>query len=219
MPHADLSTPSTRTQILKEASRLFNERGYVGASTRAIADAVGIRQQSLSHHFPTKKAILEELLSETLDEPLRVVQQMRAADGSPAARLYAYVRFDVGHLQKSPYVLQGLFGTFLLKDPELVKWYEGASDLYDAVAALVAEGVAVGEFREIDPDSAAAAVGGLVEQTINVWEPYGAEPDVPAFVADFCVSALLRDRTMLAQTRIAAEGFDVTGKDMVLPGS
>ncbi|MBU3749424.1 MAG: TetR/AcrR family transcriptional regulator, partial [Mycobacterium sp.] len=160
---------TTRTRILQEASRLFNERGYHGASTREIAGAVGVRQQSLSHHFPTKRAILEELLAETLDEPLRVVQSMRAADGSPAARLYAYIRFDVAHLQQSPYVLQGLFGTYLLKDPDLVKWYDGASDLYDAVAAIVAEGVAAGEFRDIEPDFAAAAVGALIEQAFSVW--------------------------------------------------
>ncbi len=209
MASGNSAVPATRTQILQEASRLFNERGYLGASTRAIAAAVGIRQQSLSHHFPTKKAILEELLSETLDAPLRVVQQMRAVPGSPAARLYAYVRFDVAHLQKSPYVLQGLFGTFLLKDPDLVRWFQGASDLYDAVAALVAEGVAAGEFREIDADSAAAAVGGLVEQTINVWEPYGTAPNVPSFVADFCVSALLRNPAMLEEVRAAAEAIDI----------
>lgn len=209
MTSAKALTPTTRTQILLEASKLFNERGYHGASTREIAAAVGIRQQSLSHHFPTKRAILEELLGETLDEPLRVVRRMQAAEGSPAARLYAYIRFDVAHLQRSPYVLQGLFGTYLLKDPDLVRWYEGASDLYDTVAALVAEGTAVGEFREINPDFAAGAVGGLVEQTFSVWEPYGTEPDVAGWVADFCLSALLRDPAILEKVRRVADSLDV----------
>lgn len=209
MTSAEALTPTTRTQILLEASKLFNERGYHGASTREIAAAVGIRQQSLSHHFPTKRAILEELLGETLEEPLRVARRMQAAEGSPAARLYAYIRFDVAHLQRSPYVLQGLFGTYLLKDPDLVRWYEGASDLYDTVAALVAEGTAVGEFREINPDFAAGAVGGLVEQTFSVWEPYGTEPDVAGWVADFCLSALLRDPAILEKVRRVADSLDV----------
>ena len=209
MTSAEALTPTTRTRILLEASKLFNERGYHGASTREIAAAVGIRQQSLSHHFPTKRAILEELLGETLDEPLRVVRRMQAAEGSPAARMYAYIRFDVSHLQRSPYVLQGLFGTYLLKDPDLVRWYEGASDLYDTVAALVAEGTAVGEFREINPDFAAGAVGGLVEQTFSVWEPYGTEPDVAGWVADFCLSALLRDPAILEKVRRVADSLDV----------
>lgn len=189
---------------------MFNERGYHGTSTRQIAAEVGIRQQSLSHHFPTKKAILEELLGETLDEPLRVVRKLQEAAGSPAARLWAYVRFDVAHLHESPYVLQGLFGTYLLRDPDLVGWFQRASDLYDAVAAIVAEGTQAGEFREIDPDFAAGAVGGLVEQTFSVWEPYGTGPDVPALVADFCVSALLRNADDLATARRRAASFDVS---------
>ena len=210
MTESALPVTTTRTRILREASRLFNEKGYHGASTREIAGAVGVRQQSLSHHFPTKRAILEELLAETLDEPLRVVQTMRATAGSPAARLYAYIRFDVAHLQQSPYVLQGLFGTYLLKDPDLVKWYDGASDLYDAVAAIVAEGVAAGEFRDIEPDFAAAAVGALIEQAFSVWAVYGIEPTVPGLVADFCLRALLRDPAALDQVREVASTLDLT---------
>lgn len=199
-----LSDTSTRTEILRAASRLFNERGYHGTSVREIADAVGIRKQSVGHHFPTKQSILVELLGETLTVPLRVVQAMRAHRGSPAARLYAYIRFDVAHLLDSPYVLQGLFGTYLLSDPVLLTWYQGASDLYDAVAAIVAEGTGTGEFREIDPDFAAGAVGGLVEQTFSVWEPYGFTVDVPASVADFCLLALLRDGAELDRVRADA---------------
>ena len=58
-----LAAPTTtRERILTEASRLFAERGYDGTSTRQIADAVGIRQPSLFHHFASKQAIMEELL-------------------------------------------------------------------------------------------------------------------------------------------------------------
>lgn len=192
---------TTRAKILVEASRLFKERGYYGASTREIAGAVGIRQQSLKHHFPTKQAILEELLSYTVTDPLRIAQNMQRSKGSPAVRLYAYVHFDVSHLHHAPYSLQGLFGTYLLAEPDLVKWYQCASDIYDAVTSMVSEGVAAGEFREIDPEFAAAAVGALVEQTINVFEQYGANPDVPSLVADFVLSGLLRDSAMLRQVR------------------
>lgn len=201
------SAPSTRTEILREASRLFNERGYHGTSVREVASAVGIRKQSVSHHFPTKQSILEELLGDLLHDPLQFVLFMRDHPGSPAARLWAYVRFDVTHLRDSPYVLQGLVGTYLLKDPTLVKWYQDGSDLYDAVAAIIAQGVSAGEFRDVDPDCAAAAVGGLVEQTFSVWDPYGFKVDVPVFVADFSLSALLRDSAMLDQVKEAARAL------------
>lgn len=208
MTFRTLPDTSTRTEILRAASRLFNERGYHGTSVQEIATAVGIRKQSVGHHFPTKQAILVELLGETLTVPLRVVKAMRDLQGSPAARLYAYIRFDVSHLLDSPYILQGLFGTYLLNDPVLLTWYQGASDLYDAVASMVAEGTKAGEFREIDPDFAAGAVGGLVEQTFSVWEPYGVTVDVPASVADFCLLALLRDAADLDRVRADAVALD-----------
>lgn len=208
---------STRTAILREAPRLFNKKGYHGASTREIAAAVGVRQQSLSHHFPTKQAILEELLAETLNEPLSFAQAMGSAPGSAAARLYGYVRFDVGHLQESPYVLHGLVGTYLLEDPTLGKWYDSARNLNDAVAEIPAQGVAADEFREIDPGFAAAAGGALVEQAMNVWGVYGIEPSVPDLVADFCLRGLLADPATVDRVREAALALDVSSPAQTRP--
>ncbi|MFZ9427052.1 MAG: TetR/AcrR family transcriptional regulator, partial [Ilumatobacteraceae bacterium] len=65
----DLS--STPSRILAEASRLFAINGFHGTSTRDIADAVGIRQPSLFHHFATKHAILATLLDLDLDQLTR----------------------------------------------------------------------------------------------------------------------------------------------------
>jgi AcrR family transcriptional regulator len=54
-----------RAVIVEAAGRLFGERGYDGTSTRQIADAVGIKQPSLFHHFASKQAIMEALLDLT----------------------------------------------------------------------------------------------------------------------------------------------------------
>ncbi|MGH2596951.1 MAG: helix-turn-helix domain-containing protein [Actinomycetota bacterium] len=45
---------STRERILHEASELFARQGYHGTTTRQIADAVGVRQPALFHHFDAK---------------------------------------------------------------------------------------------------------------------------------------------------------------------
>lgn len=55
---------SARVQaaILDQAMQAFAERGFSGTSMREIAIAVGMTQQGLRHHFPTKEALLEAVL-------------------------------------------------------------------------------------------------------------------------------------------------------------
>lgn len=54
--------PSRREQILEEGLRLIAERGIAGASLRELARRVGVSQPSLYHHFPTKKALVEQII-------------------------------------------------------------------------------------------------------------------------------------------------------------
>ncbi|MGX1130875.1 AcrR family transcriptional regulator [Streptomyces glaucescens] len=54
--------PTRREQILKEAARLFAERGFHGVGVDEIGAAVGISGPGLYRHFPGKDAMLAELL-------------------------------------------------------------------------------------------------------------------------------------------------------------
>jgi AcrR family transcriptional regulator len=89
---------TAREQILDAAAELFTTRGYASTSTRAIADAVGVRQPSLYHHFATKDDLLEALLIETVTPSLPVAEALlgRAAPdvAAAAARLHALALFD-----------------------------------------------------------------------------------------------------------------------------
>nr|WP_223733153.1 TetR/AcrR family transcriptional regulator [Streptomyces purpurogeneiscleroticus] len=51
-----------RAEILRAALEVIAERGYRGASLNAVAERVGITQQGLLHHFPTKEALLVAVL-------------------------------------------------------------------------------------------------------------------------------------------------------------
>lgn len=73
-----------RTEILKEATRLFAAHGFDGASLKDISDAVGIRKPSLLYHFPSKQdlrlAVLDQLL-QRWNEVLPKLLMVTASEG------------------------------------------------------------------------------------------------------------------------------------------
>jgi AcrR family transcriptional regulator len=69
MPYGDAMTARTRSEerraeIVRAALEVIAERGYRGASLAAVAERVGLTQQGLLHHFPTKEALLVAVLGE-----------------------------------------------------------------------------------------------------------------------------------------------------------
>ncbi len=105
---------TARDEILDAAAELFTSQGFANTSTRAIADAVGIRQSSLYHHFSTKDEILGELLGGTVSTSLDFARAMRDHsddDGLEAsgARLHAVVLFDGSQLCTSRWNLGVLY--------------------------------------------------------------------------------------------------------------
>ncbi|MFJ6432489.1 TetR/AcrR family transcriptional regulator [Streptomyces sp. NPDC091416] len=96
---ARVAAPTRREQILKEAARLFAERGFHGVGVDEIGAAVGISGPGLYRHFPGKDAMLAELLV-GISERLLAGGQLRVSedasgDGSPEALLDALIE---GHI-------------------------------------------------------------------------------------------------------------------------
>ena len=52
----------TRQRILEAALQLFSERGYDGATTRAIASLAGVNEVTLFRHFGSKKSLFQAVL-------------------------------------------------------------------------------------------------------------------------------------------------------------
>ena len=136
------SRPGTtaREEILDAAAELFTTQGYATASTRSIAEAVGIRQSSLYHHFKTKDDILEVLLADTVASGLDFARNVCSGnDGdrdpiSAGARLHAVALFDgaqlcntrwnLGVLYNLPEARSERFHSFMLDRKELRGLYQ-----------------------------------------------------------------------------------------------
>lgn len=56
-----MSTTSTKTQLLHEASRMLLAKGLNGFSLQELAASLNIKKASLFHHYPSKTALAIEL--------------------------------------------------------------------------------------------------------------------------------------------------------------
>jgi len=62
---------------VEAAARVFEERGYAGATTNRIAERAGVSIGSLYQYFPNKESILAVLLEEHTQEVANAVEAVR----------------------------------------------------------------------------------------------------------------------------------------------
>lgn len=56
------SRGEVRPAVVREATRLFAERGFDGTALQDIADAVGVSKPAVLHYFPSKEAVRDAVL-------------------------------------------------------------------------------------------------------------------------------------------------------------
>ena len=137
-----------REQILDAAAELFTVQGFAQTSTRAIAEAVGIRQASLYHHFATKDDILDALLSSTVIPVLPVADALLRHEvttpDQAAARLYALALHDGGQLAAAPWNVGVLYLAPELRQPRFLPFQAARERLPDRMAVGCDDGDAKG---------------------------------------------------------------------------
>jgi len=164
--------PTRREQILKEAARLFAERGFHGVGVDEIGAAVGISGPGLYRHFAGKDAMLAELLVGISGQLLTgAKRRLQEADGAaPEAGLDSLIE---GHID------------FALDDRPLITLHDRELDrLRDSDRKLVRQlqrqyvELWVGVLREVYPAlaepaarSAVHSVFGLLNSTPHLGRP------------------------------------------------
>ena len=143
-PEADWET---RDRILLAASRLFAAHGFRGASTRGIAERVGIRQPSLFKHFDSKRDMLRELTVFDMEVPAEHAQRAASAGGPAVDRLAAYLAWDFEWYRTMPFDLRGMTDD-LVRSEGLTDAQRAVARWNRAVKAILKQGVESGEFDE-----------------------------------------------------------------------
>lgn len=130
----------TKQTIKDEALNLFSTLGYAGGSVRDIGKKVGVRESALYNYFPSKEAILLELIVDSKTK-------------STTTHLLSDELLE--HLKK-PKIFIEKFTQILLSF-----WNEDEQKKYLRL-------ILIEQFR--DSDTTSTSVNILIDNTISIWE-------------------------------------------------
>ncbi|MCQ4161376.1 TetR/AcrR family transcriptional regulator [Roseomonas sp. GC11] len=96
-------TAESRRRILREAARLYRERGFDGVGVAEIMEAAGMTHGGFYRHFPSKEALIAEAMAEAFADRLPLLTAGGGAAGDAAAgpdmvRSYVGLYLSAAHL-------------------------------------------------------------------------------------------------------------------------
>ena len=97
-----------RDALLDAAAQLFRARGFAATGVRDIAQAAGVRPGSLHYRFPSKDALLVELMGRAVEGVTAAVRTAVAASREPTERLRLGLRAHVETLLSGDDAFYGL---------------------------------------------------------------------------------------------------------------
>jgi AcrR family transcriptional regulator len=157
-----------REQILDAAAQMFSELGYEAASTRKIAEAVGVKQSSLYYHFASKQDILATLLAGTVKPSLAFAGRLAHSGEPPHVQLYALTHFDVALLSSGRWNIGALYVLPELRSEPFETFRRDRRRLLDAYRRKILDGTKAGLFRVESSAVASALVFALAESVITM---------------------------------------------------
>lgn len=168
----------SREAILQAAQRLFVERGYPGISMREIANAVGVTKAALYYHFRDKEQLFLALLESVLEELSALIEASRSEESSCRRQLETFVHrvMTLPSERRASLRLasQELGNLDAATRGQFIATYHAL--FIDRITAILAEGVARGEFKSVDPQVATWALLGMMYPYFHVSPVTGVAP-------------------------------------------
>ena len=164
-----MSRSDTAQTILDAARHLLDEGGAPAVSMRKVADKVGITAMAIYRHYPDREALLNALADQGFAElgaTLRALELTGAAEDRLIGGAEAYLDHALANLR--------LFELMFLHRRQGARQFprdfkDGQSPTATPFAALVIEGMRLGELREDDPWEITFEMGALLQGLIMLY--------------------------------------------------
>ncbi len=158
-----MGTSTTREQLLKATLKLISEKGYLGATTREIAQEAGVTELTLFRHFGSKERLFEALLNSYTFLPMLrdLLPELTELSCEDALRLLA-TRFLLS-LKERKSMVKILYSEVNVYPEKVRKVYNTFIDEVRATLAGYFNTLQQqGKLRNISPEMAARVFHGLI---------------------------------------------------------
>jgi AcrR family transcriptional regulator len=129
-----------RIQLLDAASEVFASKGYHAAAMDDIADAAGVSKPVLYQHFPSKLDLYLDLLDQSCDRLVEVVEEALASTDNNADRVIATFAAFYEFISSASGEFRFVFESDLTGDGAVQQRLSRVNDeISDAIAGVIAE--------------------------------------------------------------------------------
>ncbi|GAA1844235.1 TetR/AcrR family transcriptional regulator [Pseudonocardia ailaonensis] len=186
------SQESRRTEILRASAALFARQGVASTTVRQIAAEVGMLSGSLFHHFPSKDAIVNEIVTDYLAVLLRSYREVMTRDLSARGRLEALITASLRIAEADPHstmIYQNEM-SYIRDLPQYEAVRDAAVEVQGTWLAVIGAGRDDGTFRkDIEPGVFYRLIRDAVWLAVRWYRPDGSYT-VDRLAAD-CASVFL----------------------------
>ena len=149
---------STKERILAAATNLLDAGGPPAVTLRAVGDAAGISQSAPYRHFTDKRALLDAMVRQIIQQMTAAVETAKGQASSPLAALNLVVGQYFDYARRYPVRYRLLLEESRRDSAVGIE----ARQAFNAVSDLVHVAQSSGELREGDPAQIVALIFGAV---------------------------------------------------------
>jgi TetR/AcrR family fatty acid metabolism transcriptional regulator len=151
--------------------RVFAKKGFYATRVSEVAKAAGVADGTIYLYFKSKDELLVSLFEDRVERLLHYLHEELPAAAGASAKLKRVVELQLGLLEGERDLAE-IVTVIVRQSTKLMKEYAAPKFMayLDAIAGVVAEGQASGEFRDdVSPHLAARAIFGALDGVAMTW--------------------------------------------------
>ena len=160
-----------RERILRAAVKVFAKSGFYAARVSEVAKAAGVADGTIYLYFKSKDELLVSLFEDRVEKLLSYLQSELPKLGSAPEKMRRIIELQLGLLEGERDLAE-VITVILRQSTKLLKEYAAPKfvSYLDAIAKVVAEGQADGDFRkDLSPNLVARATFGALDGIALTW--------------------------------------------------